>query len=60
VSIFEFSIAEKGEIEIIQVVSILPNIYPRHSFLSEDECVLLGKDDCSCGRLENNSKLLVD
>lgn len=47
----DFSIASVGEKGIIQVVSILPKSYPGHSLLTEDEGVLLGEDDCPCGRL---------
>lgn len=43
----ECDIGEKG---IIQVVSVLPESYPGHSLLTEDEGVLLGEDDCPCGR----------
>ena len=39
-----------GETGIIQVVSMLPESYPGHSLLTEDEGVILGEDDCSCGR----------
>jgi phenylacetate-coenzyme A ligase PaaK-like adenylate-forming protein len=55
---FDFSIAEKGEKGIIQVVSILPKSYPGHSLLTEDEGVLLGEDDCSCGRLGKYFKIV--
>lgn len=48
---FDFSLAEKGEKGIIQVVSALPQSYPGHSLLTEDEGVLLGEDDCPCGRM---------
>jgi phenylacetate-coenzyme A ligase PaaK-like adenylate-forming protein len=47
----DFSIADIGEKGIIQVLSILPKSYPGHSLLTEDEGVLLGEDDCACGRL---------
>lgn len=47
----DFSIAGVGEHGIIQVLSILPKSYPGHSLLTEDEGVLLGEDDCNCGRL---------
>ena len=40
-----------GEPGIIQVVSLLPVSYPGHSLLTEDEGVILGEDDCPCGRL---------
>jgi phenylacetate-coenzyme A ligase PaaK-like adenylate-forming protein len=48
---FDFSPAEIGEKGLIQVVSVLPFSYPGHSLLTEDEGVLLGEDDCPCGRL---------
>ena len=47
----DFSIADIGEKGIIQTVSILPTSYPGHSLLTEDEGILLGEDDCICGRL---------
>jgi phenylacetate-coenzyme A ligase PaaK-like adenylate-forming protein len=43
----EMPIGEKG---LIQLVSILPKSYPGHSLLTEDEGVLIGIDDCRCGR----------
>lgn len=46
----DFSIAKKGEKGIIQVCSLLPISYPGHSLLTEDEGVILGEDDCPCGR----------
>ncbi len=39
-----------GEAGIIQVVSLLPESYPGHSLLTEDEGIILGEDDCPCGR----------
>ena len=48
---FDFSILPYGETGIIQVLSVLPKSYPGHSLLTEDEGILLGEDDCSCGRL---------
>ena len=54
----DFSIAEIGEVGIIQVVSVLPISYPGHLLLTEDEGVLLGEDDCSCGRLGKYFKIL--
>jgi phenylacetate-coenzyme A ligase PaaK-like adenylate-forming protein len=47
----DFSPADIGEEGIIQVLSILPRSYPGHSLLTEDKGILLGEDDCSCGRL---------
>ena len=47
----DFSVSEIGEKGIIEVVSVLPKSYPGHILLTEDEGVLLGEDDCLCGRL---------
>lgn len=47
----DFQPAEFGEVGVIEVVSILPTSYPGHVLLTEDEGVILGEDDCSCGRL---------
>lgn len=46
----DFSPCKIGETGIIQVVSLLPESYPGHSLLTEDEGAILGIDDCSCGR----------
>lgn len=40
-----------GEPGLIQVLSVLPRSYPGHSLLTEDRGVLLGEDDCPCGRM---------
>ena len=47
---YDFSEADIGETGIIQVVSTIPESYPGHSLLTEDEGVVLGIDDCPCGR----------
>lgn len=54
----DFSIADLGEPGIIQTLSILPRSYPGHSLLTEDEGILLGEDDCKCGRLGKYFKIL--
>lgn len=46
----DFSLAKNGETGVIEVVSILPTSYPGHVLLTEDEGVILGEDDCPCGR----------
>ena len=46
----DFSPCEIGENGILQVVSVLPHSYPGHSLLTEDEGMVLGVDDCPCGR----------
>jgi phenylacetate-coenzyme A ligase PaaK-like adenylate-forming protein len=46
----DFSVAKTGEEGIIQVLSLLPKSYPGHSLLTDDTGILLGEDDCPCGR----------
>ncbi len=46
----DFTLCEKGEAGLIQTLSVLPLSYPGHNILTEDEGVLLGEDDCKCGR----------
>ncbi len=46
----DFTPCEIGEKGMIQVVSVLPRSYPGHSLLTEDEGIVLGIDDCPCGR----------
>lgn len=46
----DFSPCEIGERGIVQVVSSLAQSYPGHSLLTEDEGMILGEDDCPCGR----------
>lgn len=46
---FDFSLAEIGEKGLIEVVSVLPESYPGHILLTEDEGMILGEDDCPCG-----------
>lgn len=46
----DFSQCKFGEQGIIQVISTIPVSYPGHSLITEDEGVLLGEDDCPCGR----------
>lgn len=48
---YDFHVLPYGEKGIIQVVSTIPESYPGHSLLTEDEGILLGEDDCPCGRL---------
>jgi len=45
----DFSLADVGEKGIIEVVSVLPQSYPGHVLLTEDEGVILGEDNCPCG-----------
>jgi phenylacetate-coenzyme A ligase PaaK-like adenylate-forming protein len=54
----DFSPCSHGEKGYIQVMSSLPESYPGHSILTEDEGVILGEDDCPCGRKGKYIKVL--
>lgn len=54
----DFSITKTGEKGLIQVCSLLPESYPGHSLLTEDEGIVLGEDDCPCGRKGKYFKIL--
>ena len=46
----DFSECAVGEEGIIQTLSLLPHSYPGFSLLTEDKGILLGEDECPCGR----------
>ena len=46
----DFSLCDMNEEGIIQVISTIPESYPGHSLLTEDTGMILGEDDCPCGR----------
>lgn len=46
----DFSLCERGQEGVIQVLSAIPESYPGHSILTEDVGCILGEDDCPCGR----------
>lgn len=54
----DFSKCDIGEEGIIQVLSLLPESYPGHSILTEDKGVILGVDDCPCGRCGKYFKIV--
>lgn len=54
----DFTICNFGETGILQVVSTLPESYPGHSLLTEDEGTVLGEDDCPCGRKGKYFKII--
>jgi len=54
----DFTTCSIGNPGIIQVVSMLPESYPGHSLLTEDEGVILGEDDCPCGRKGKYFKII--
>lgn len=54
----DFSIAKNGDEGLIEVVSILPESYPGHVLLTEDKGIVLGEDDCPCGRKGKYFKII--
>ncbi len=54
----DFSVCQQGEKGLIQLLSVLPYSYPGHSILTEDEGIILGEDDCPCGRKGKYFKIL--
>lgn len=54
----DFGVCGVGEPGILQVLSTIPESYPGHSLLTEDEGILLGEDDCPCGRKGKYFKVL--
>lgn len=54
----DFKPAKIGEKGIIQVVSTIPESYPGHSLLTEDEGIIEGIDDCPCGRKGKYFKII--
>lgn len=54
----DFSIANVGEKGLIEVVSVLPESYPGHVLLTEDEGYIEGEDDCPCGRKGKYFKII--
>lgn len=54
----DFSVADIGERGLMEVVSVLPESYPGHALLTEDEGIVLGEDDCPCGRMGKYFKVL--
>lgn len=54
----DFSPCGIGERGLIQVVSVIPHSYPGHSLLTEDEGIILGEDNCPCGRKGKYIKVL--
>jgi hypothetical protein len=47
-----------GQPGLIELLSVIPRSYPGHVLLSEDEGILLGVDDCPCGRKGKYFKVL--
>ncbi len=47
---FSLQPVPNGQEGVIQVLSVLPHSYPGHSLLTEDVGVIVGEDDCPCGK----------
>lgn len=54
----DFSVCDVGEEGVLQVVSALPRSYPGNVLLTEDRGIILGEDDCPCGRKGKYIKVL--
>ena len=54
----DYSVCGSGEPGVIQVLTPIALSYPGHSLLTEDRGVLLGEDDCPCGRRGKYFKVL--
>ena len=54
----KLEISKINEIGLIQTLSLLPLSYPGHNILTEDLGVILGIDDCSCGKKGKYFKVL--
>ena len=54
----DFTPLGTGQPGLIELLSVIPRSYPGHALLSEDEGVLLGVDDCPCGRKGRYFKVL--
>ena len=54
----DYSVCDIGEPGILQVLTPIAMSYPGHSLLTEDRGVLLGEDDCPCGRKGKYFKVL--
>ena len=55
---YNFEKMKFNETGIIQTISVLPKSYPGNSLLTEDEGVIIGEDDCKCGRKGKYFKVL--
>ena len=43
---------------LIQLKSLIPHSYPGHNILTDDIGVILGEDDCSCGKKGKYFKII--
>jgi phenylacetate-coenzyme A ligase PaaK-like adenylate-forming protein len=52
------NVKRNNERGLVQTISILPHSYPGHSILTEDVGILMGEDDCKCGKKGKYFKVL--
>ena len=55
---YDFSLSKVGESGIVQVFSLIPESYPGHSILTEDEGLMLGENNCGCGNKSKYFKII--
>tara|TARA_Y100001960_G_scaffold333724_1_gene440543 strand:+ start:1992 stop:3062 length:1071 start_codon:yes stop_codon:yes gene_type:complete len=46
----DYSICDLNEVGLVQLISLLPTSYPGHNIISDDLGMIIGIDDCKCGR----------
>lgn len=54
----DFHACGTGEKGLVELLSVLPSSYPGHILLTEDWGMILGEDDCPCGRKGKYFQLL--
>ncbi len=52
-----FKVLNKGEIGLIQVLSLLPTSYPGHSILTEDLGKIIDEKNCKCSKMGTQFKV---
>lgn len=53
-----FELEQNSKAGIIQVFSLLPVSYPGHNIVTEDIGIIIGEDNCKCGRKGKYFKIL--
>jgi len=46
----DFEVLNNGLLGLVQVFSVIPESYPGFSILTEDNGIIVGADNCACGR----------
>ena len=53
-----WQVADFNQPGVVQLLSTLPKSYPGHSLLTEDRGIIIGEDDCRCGKKGKYFKIL--